>query len=62
VEYELADIKGRVFYGQSQTEALKGLLWWLSDQDAVPIDVHVIEFDLSDDGEEMATVLYEQSP
>ena len=61
MEYDLVDIRGRVFYGQSQAEALQGVLRWLGAQGLPPIDLHVIEFDTSQEDTEMAIVFYEQS-
>jgi hypothetical protein len=62
MEYDLVDIRGRVFYGQSQAEALEGVLRWLAGQSLAPIDLHIIEFDTGQEDTEMAIVFYEQSP
>ena len=56
-DYPLPAIRGYNFYGKTDVEVLEKVLAWRKANKA---SLHVIKFEVSDTGEEIATVFYER--
>ena len=56
MKYELKDIKAQVISGKDNDDMLVEVLEWVRGK---TISIFVISFELSDDGEHLATIFYE---
>jgi hypothetical protein len=55
-DYPLPATRGYNFYGETEVEVLEKVLAW---RKANKVSLHVIKFEVSGTGEEVATVFYE---
>ena len=62
-EYALKAVRGRVFYAENQLPALRAVLAWLANavEQEASIILHTIKFEEGEEGENIATVFYEES-